>query len=1034
MNPSIIIGIGGTGKWTLTYLKKLIEDNNNGNLPEEVELISFDLTTKETPEVVIKNFKLEDGKVEDYSLDFKPTSKEFHNFSINLTDKIAEIKKCECKDESILNWFNKEDAEFFEGQVSTSEGAGQIRALSRLSLFLDIDDIVSKLYDKVLKIGNIARQSNKSVYIYIISSIAGGTGCGTILDFASLIHYCFKRAEIPNLTYYTFGFIVLPRAFESIEKGKSMENFKNNSLSAFRELHRYMTFIDHEFNYSETLKFKIENQHLFDIVYFIDGGASINEITKHSESVCPAISEYIYIYLKELSELTTLPNLLLREIRPIIQNLRGSIDIPIYSAFGIHKYIFEKEDIKLSFAHKISKDILNYFIKPGKYPTISNAILDFMKGSLVTPLERNFLYQIIEKPGSTFFDLKSLINHLKFVSTDDDISKFPELRIDDIDYGTLIKPTPFNDIKRQIDTRIKNLLGSVLDISDPKGGANTTHGYLNYYREKHLLKFKDALKQYMIDILNDDEREGCLLFLESFLDDLKKVFENIKNKFNDFSRDLSLESYINRYDKMVSQYEKEQKKKPYVENKKKVFELQQHQLTIKCISDIIDGEINIIDEFKNKILNWKNTFINGLYMINNSETELIKYRMSKRNIKIWTFVTEPNDSIENKLYYLIYGNNPPANDIESSIKEKLPNIDFKNLVNSQNGYFLWKFDGDELNCYLPKDFAPFEDLEKDPLKWNYNFINNYLKFGNLSELDNISIFDILKLKKVDINDLNNYLNTMSLVMLHLDESKRPSLTDVNLPNISKKKYTISNFTVSEPGKSFSTDFINKLKDSDSEILDYDFYVNEIIQYQIYDFISFCNITNLQKNIDTYRRINKNGRHHVFAEEKNAFKLEEKFKEIFNIYPGEEYGIINYNIVDNLTNINLLTLITFSKKYKWIYYDSGHGNYRVRIPKTVGENEIILGKNYIDVLIYLNRGEMKDDVIDYLTYKYDEIFSSLKTKEDINKFIDELKKFILEIDNEIKDEESRDLKELLNLMKLIAYQEIEEFLERLKKIR
>ena len=40
--PAIIIGLGGTGQWVTTFIKKELMEENHGVLPAEVRLLCFD--------------------------------------------------------------------------------------------------------------------------------------------------------------------------------------------------------------------------------------------------------------------------------------------------------------------------------------------------------------------------------------------------------------------------------------------------------------------------------------------------------------------------------------------------------------------------------------------------------------------------------------------------------------------------------------------------------------------------------------------------------------------------------------------------------------------------------------------------------------------------------------------------------------------------------------------------------------------------------------------------------------------------------
>ena len=46
--PAIVIGLGGSGQWVLTFLKKELLEIGGGTLPSGVKLLSFDTTTRTT--------------------------------------------------------------------------------------------------------------------------------------------------------------------------------------------------------------------------------------------------------------------------------------------------------------------------------------------------------------------------------------------------------------------------------------------------------------------------------------------------------------------------------------------------------------------------------------------------------------------------------------------------------------------------------------------------------------------------------------------------------------------------------------------------------------------------------------------------------------------------------------------------------------------------------------------------------------------------------------------------------------------------
>jgi len=65
--PAVVIGLGGTGQWVLTYLKKDMQEAGSGELPANVKLLAFDTMPQAEVEVRtvggIREEKVEVGSV-----------------------------------------------------------------------------------------------------------------------------------------------------------------------------------------------------------------------------------------------------------------------------------------------------------------------------------------------------------------------------------------------------------------------------------------------------------------------------------------------------------------------------------------------------------------------------------------------------------------------------------------------------------------------------------------------------------------------------------------------------------------------------------------------------------------------------------------------------------------------------------------------------------------------------------------------------------------------------------------------------------
>jgi len=1021
MQPTIVLGIGGTGKWVLTDLKRSIKEKNGGKIPENVSLLAFDLIEDESPKIGRPVFNLEKGSVEPLTLDYEPSHKEFFNFSSPLTEILQDITDSKGNYPYVEEFLSKNEIEnFLTGRITSLAGAGQIRPLSRISFFLKTEDIYNRIYDSVKTI-SAKRKEKEVVLTFVVSSLAGGTGCGTFIDFAHFLHGSFEKEQIIEDSYYVIGIFILPRGFEAtIPNADSNDRFKVNCFSAFREMHRFITLPKHKTYYPGEISEYSQKFHLFDMVYFVDG-TKIPKI-KHYEGLCPSISEFILANTKKDSKsLTELPNIIMNGIRPNISNAMGKFDMPIYSTFGIHKHIFEIENVKIDFAHRLAKDILEYFIGQAHHPIPDSEVQDFMKGDNSTQLMRGFLYQTVENPGTVGTDKNSLKKNLKFGSKADDID-FREMKISEINLGKVMRRTSFVQVKKRAESLMKSVIGSENDLANPKNQIRTTHGVLNYYIAKHYEKFTSIFKEHLLEILNSQDRKGSLIHTKYFLDALIKNYQLILEKTLKAFEEARIDEKINSCQKQINATNNTKKYRTLII---KLCELQQYKLLMNSIEKIIGMDKELSEKIFKNVERWIYTFQEGIKKLEDSQRELVRARNAKRDIKTWSFVTEPNDEYENKIYELMRGKEPLGN-VEREIKEKLPHINFINLTDPSQ-YFKWVFDAsgkekDSLWCTLPEEFAPFEELKNDPKKWNYNFINNYLELGKLKDLNKLTIADMLLLKGVDVKDFARKLDEESSILANYSDAKQAAGSE-KAKGTEKIKKTLANFNPASPGDDFAKKFKEELKKEENslEIPQDDLY--SITQFRVENYIKYPGFTNLSSLEDVYRKKALKGPFHVFPEEKNALRIEEKFEEVLN----EEPAFLNFKVVSLLRKEQLIINFAYALWKNWIKIKPGTGKYITEIEEMDGKKEILLGKNRIESLKFLlsdDRNAIKTR--EEIGGRVNTLKESVKSKSDLENLIGDLKKFFKSKIIQYKKEKDEAEKDFLKVIKVLIYNEIKRF--------
>lgn len=302
--PALIIGLGGTGQWVLTMLKKDLLEVKNGEGINNVRLLGIDT---QIPEVnlagVGDNFNGDDrlkgltnAKVGNVSLD---RNLEFLQIGEPLFEKIKSIHNSNPKI-AHYDWLETETLiRMGPAACNSTVGAGAYRQLGRLSLFNNANKVHAQIAKKIAELKPIL--NGRELLVHIITSIAGGTGSGIFLDVAWL-----TRLAAGDTNIHLSGFIVLPSAWE--QNGPSRDK-RVRSYAAWRELDRFLT-IDPAGGTHQKIVYdpntgleRICDRPIFDATYLFDQNRQNKPLSNNSaeDATYPAIAEAISSMLDDES-------------------------------------------------------------------------------------------------------------------------------------------------------------------------------------------------------------------------------------------------------------------------------------------------------------------------------------------------------------------------------------------------------------------------------------------------------------------------------------------------------------------------------------------------------------------------------------------------------------------------------------------------------------------------------------------------------------------------------------------------------------
>lgn len=341
-NPAVIIGLGGTGQWALTYIKKNLIDTY-GTVPDTVQLLAFDTTSDKSEASVESEEQEEKARIGDITLG----SGEFVYLGGNIRN-ICEGVARRGEYAHIGSWLDAEhylssqDAAAFE----ISKGAGQRRPFGRMSVFYDLmqgNPLITGKIEQALTNVSTAAEKKRPVEIYIICSLAGGTGAGMFIDIAHLARVLAEKGKVPHAVR---GFIVLQNTFNPVARINDAQPF-----AAMREMDRFMRVFDWDYPiyYTDDPTKRslqtIYRKKLFDNCYLLDARRLTLPLdgVPPRYGVFPSVAECITVLLDPETGNTFDQHY--KNVNERLANTQKELRKALYSSLGTYTYVLPVNDI-----------------------------------------------------------------------------------------------------------------------------------------------------------------------------------------------------------------------------------------------------------------------------------------------------------------------------------------------------------------------------------------------------------------------------------------------------------------------------------------------------------------------------------------------------------------------------------------------------------------------------------------------------------------------------------------------------------------
>jgi len=387
-HPALIIGLGGTGKQVLLNFRRMYYERYGITRPPYVGHLWVDTDSRNL---------LLDGKEMDFlmkEVDFAEEEK------IGVEVGAEELNKIYNNHQDyphIFSWFDRKLTKL--GAIEN--GAAGIRSFGRLALFYHYPTImerVRRLHGKITNVkanqealtGQDIRVDTASVDVWLIFSVAGGTGSGMFLDFA------FALRDLSGVRVRSI--ILLPSIFSNQPDARCF----GNAYAALMELEHYgygrgegQLGGQDGFPSAWTKSLYQQGNRLpgpvFDTTYLIDNAPASHAgqmALDDKNALCRMIAEWLYIDYSSGNEVSGL----LSQRQADQSNFSAALNTVFthdypgvnfqevfsrrYSSFGLSKLYVPVDRVETAVQHRLVKDLIVFWTRDREIPADLDNLLD----------------------------------------------------------------------------------------------------------------------------------------------------------------------------------------------------------------------------------------------------------------------------------------------------------------------------------------------------------------------------------------------------------------------------------------------------------------------------------------------------------------------------------------------------------------------------------------------------------------------------------------------------------------------------------
>jgi hypothetical protein len=662
----IVIGVGGGGRGVLNWLKYRAQVEAPELLQTgRLQLFEFDGPLND------EHYDIPGGT----RIDTGPGSPEFYQFNQSPVPAIRECSQGR-RVPYISDWLDAQDAQRISPVgIDPQQGFGQSRVPGRVTLFLEVSSIVSKIDNLLARAAQVPQEAGRvglMKYVFLVGSYTGGTGGGTLNDIAHLIRS--RLGERDRLV----GILLLPNSYNTVQiTADTVRNRDARAFAALREMlrsHGLKGMATTNITYSPNVQ--VSNHQLFDLCFLVDGEGKGFSLTNEPpiEGVCAAAADFIFSCVLNRDVFSgDATNWIQQEITPRDAFQR-------FSDFGIHSFIFPKEDVLRSLSLKFAVEFYGALltVPPEEATTGFNLACEILRCTPLTELVVTFsqgnpvpLNPPVAQPRTARTDFEVLRDKYNIQGARD---RFPSLDLDPIiRVDTWLSSVSDEEVREQCRQAIARIMGDPLSTD-----RRTVNGWLNTKNVGIQNEFANKLLNTILELFYDirteppkplplDDKPYRLAILNNLLNELsqmlggfKDAVVNLRMNYIDSPTNViaqqqarldEIERQMRQSGKRINQHLQRQ----YVQEAEILLELLAWRESILHLLSLLENIQRLVEHHRNNVgasaFSWIQLFQAYRNTLEGQLENLTAERKKREEIPVRTYFPKAGDNVEKQLYH-----------------------------------------------------------------------------------------------------------------------------------------------------------------------------------------------------------------------------------------------------------------------------------------------------------------------------------------------------------------------------------------------